>query len=150
MEYELNENDLFFAKQFIQQLQVEDGMTDPVMPGDMYLHKLLSSDTSHVLVALENNIVVGGLTAYELSMFAREENEMFLYDITVTESHRQKGIAGKLIGLLKKICIDKGIKIIFVGTSTDSEPAIKLYKATGGDMEIIPWFTYNLEDEIPG
>lgn len=80
-------------------------------------------------------------------MFKEEVREMFLYEIGVSENYRQRGIAGKLIGALKKTCVDTGIKIIFVGASFDNQPARQLYKTTGGEMEEIFWFTYNLDSE---
>jgi aminoglycoside 3-N-acetyltransferase I len=140
----LGAGDLSLARQFIAQLHVEDGAIDPIAPKDGYLANLLSSDTFHVFVALDGDRVAGGLSAYELQMFPKEEKEMFLYDIEVIAPYRQKGVATQLIDALKVTCRSKGIRIIFVGTSTDSEPAIELYKTTGGTMELIPWFTYNL------
>jgi len=140
----LSRFNLSLAKELIRFWQTEDGIQNPMIPSDDYLNKLLSQDSFHVFVAVENEIIVGGLTAYELIMFPKEEVEMFLYEIGVHEDYRQKGIAAKLIENLKQLCVEKEIKVIFVGTSTDNEPAQKLYKATGGEMEVIPWFTYNL------
>ena len=141
----LSSTDLLLAKQLITLWQTEDGILDPAVPGDSYLHDLLSNDSFHVFAALDGDRVIGGLTAYELSMYKEEVHEMFLYEIGVDENYRQKGIATKLIALLKKTCSEKGIKIIFVGTSFDNQPARQLYETTGGEMEEIPWFTYNLE-----
>ena len=139
--------DLQLAKQLITLWQTEDGYLNPLIPNDSYLHDLLSKDSFHFFVAMKDELVIGGLTAYELLMYKEEETEMFLYEIGVEENYRQKGIAIKLIESLKKTCVDKGIKIIFVGTSKDNQPAKQLYKTTGGEMEEIPWFTYNLDNE---
>ena len=140
--------DLAIAKQLIKLWQTEDGYLNPLIPNDNYLRDLLSKDSFHFFVAMKDELVIGGLTAYELLMYKEEETEMFLYEIGVEENYRQKGIAIKLIESLKRTCVEKGIKIIFVGTSTDNEPAKQLYKTTGGKMEEIPWFTYNLDSEI--
>ena len=140
----LSQSEISLAKELIILWEMEDGNLNPKIPNDNYLNDLLSKNSFHVFVALENNKVVGGLTAYELEMFPKEETEMFLYEIGVHENYRQKGIAAKLIEELKKICLEKNIKIIFVGTSTDNKPAQQLYTASGGEMEEIPWFTYNL------
>ena len=149
MNYEikkLNASDLELAKQLIYQWDTEDGILYPDMPGNHYLLKLLSKETFHVFVAMENNTVVGGLTAYELPMFKVQEHEMFLYEIGVNINYRQKGIASKLIEELKKICLHRNIRTIFVGTSADNEAAKQLYKSTGGEREMIPWFTYTLPE----
>ena len=144
----LSSADVSLAKQLIMLWEEEDGVLNPVIPNDKYVEDLLSKDHFHVFVAMDEDVIIGGLTAYELPMFKEEINEMFLYEIGVEENYRQKGIAAKLIHSLKKTCIEKGIKIIFVGTSDDNRPAIQLYKATGGEMEEIPWFTYNLDNEV--
>jgi len=141
----LSANELDLAWPLIHQLHIEDQEVNPALPAESYLRSLLSSATFHVFVALVNDQVVGGLTAYELPMFTKKVNEMFLYDIVVLESYRQQGIAYDLIAALKILCKEKNISIIFVGTSTDNEPAKKLYRATGGEMEEIPWFTYRLK-----
>jgi aminoglycoside 3-N-acetyltransferase I len=139
--------DLSIAKQLIKLWQTEDGYVNPIIPNDNYLHDLLSKDSFHFFVAMKEELVIGGLTAYELSMYKEEETEMFLYEIGVEENYRQKGIATKLIDSLKETCAEKSIKIIFVGTSTGNEPAKQLYKTTGGEMEEVPWFTYNLDNK---
>jgi ribosomal protein S18 acetylase RimI-like enzyme len=104
---------------------------------------MLIRDDFHVIVALENDGLVGGLTAYEMQMFKSEITEMFLYEIEVAESHRQKGIGKALIESLKQICVEKGIAVMFVGTEKDNFPARKLYTSTGGDAdEDSVWFNY--------
>jgi aminoglycoside 3-N-acetyltransferase I len=137
--------DLSLAKDLIMLWQAEDGDLHPTIPDDNYLHDLLSKTSFHVFVAMDDKRVIGGLTAYELPMYKEEVSEMFLYEIGVDESYRQKGIAIKLIDLLKETCIEKEIKIVFVGSSFDNQPARQLYQTTGAEMEEIPWFTYNLD-----
>ena len=136
--------DVLLAKRLIYEWQVEDGVQEPVVPGDEYLQKLLGQDTFHAFVATDESLVIGGLSAYEMRMFTSEEDEIFLYEIGVNEHYRQRGVARAMIDELKKVCVTKGINTFYVGTATDNEPAKKLYKATGGDMELIPWFTYDL------
>jgi len=96
---------------------------------------MLERTDFYVIVALENGKLVGGLTAYEMQMFKSETAEMFLYEIEVCESHRQKGIGKALIEFLKQICREKGIVQIFVGTEKDNFPARKLYASTGGEAD---------------
>jgi aminoglycoside 3-N-acetyltransferase I len=143
----LSPTDLSLAKQLIILWQTEDGDLNPIIPSDSYLDDLISKDSFHVFVAMKDKHIIGGLTAYELPMFKEEVKEMFLYEIGVDENYRQQGIATKLIDTLKKTCFEKDIKVIFVGTSIDNHAAKQLYKATGGEMEEIPWFTYNLDHE---
>lgn len=141
----LNKTDLLLAKSLITVWLKDDGIPNPKLPPDAYLDKLLNKADFYIFVAIEGDQVVGGLTAYEIPMFYRMENEMFLFEIGVSKSYRQKGIATALINALKETCREKDIKVIFLGTSQDNEAALQLYKSTEGEVQIIPWVTYNLK-----
>jgi aminoglycoside 3-N-acetyltransferase I len=135
---------LNYAKQLYTLFQIDDGVANPSLASDKYLTKLLSGNSFYVIVALDGKTVIGGLTAYELPMYYKPVSEMFLYEIAVHKDYRKQGIGTALVNELKEICSQKNIEIIFVGTETNNLPAKQLYLATGGAMEIIPWFTYNL------
>ena len=143
----LEARDALLAIELIAAWQ-QDGfaMKKPIPAGE-YLHRLMSDAAFHVIVAIADNKVVGGLTAYELTMFDKEETEMFLYDIAVIKGYRNEGIAKGLIEELKMVCTEKGISVMFVGTTPDNEGARQLYHTTGGEMEMISWFTYNFDRE---
>ena len=47
-------------------------------PSGAYLEHLLSGDSFIALVALNNGLVVGGVTAYELQKFEQERSEIYL------------------------------------------------------------------------
>lgn len=140
----LQASDLAVAQQLITVWQKDDGILDGKLPGNEHLMNLLSQDRFHVYVALVEDAVVGGLTAYELQMFDAEVREMFLYEIGVIESHRQRGIASALIEALKQTCLERGIEVIFVGTEVDNEAANQLYTSTGSTLRVIAWYEYDL------
>lgn len=142
----LHTSDLHLARQLLEEWWQEDGIMNPATPGENYLKNQLSRDDFHVYVAIENDQVVGGLTANEIPMFDKEENEMFLFEIGVNEEFRRKGIAKALVKELKSLCVKKGIKVIFLGTSQDNLAAKQLYASTGAIVEIIPWYTYELDN----
>lgn len=137
--------DVDLAKALIETWHIDDGATQVIYPREKYLSKMLSKKTFHTYVALVNDKVVGGLTAYEMDMFDTEETEMFLFEIGVSKAARQQGIATALIEALKKTCLEKHITIIFVATSIDNEIAKKLYANTGGALEITSFYTYTLK-----
>lgn len=113
------------------------------LPSAEYTAEMLSRNDFHVIVAIKDQKLIGGLTAYEMKMFKGETTEMFLYEIEVAESFRRKGVAKALIGFLKQICVEKGIVEMFVGTSKDNQAARNLYSATGGKAdEDSVWFNY--------
>ena len=142
---ELDFCDIALAKQLFLFFQIDDGVENPTAASDEYLKNLLSRDDFHVIVALENGKIIGGLTAYELVKYKREVKEMFLYEIGVEPAYRRKGIAAELIEFLKRICGEKGIKEMFVGALASNSPAINLYKATGGIGEEVIEFDYELD-----
>lgn len=141
----LEKSDTTLAKQLIKGWYMDDGVPQVIYPKDKYLYKILNRPNFHAYVALIEEQVVGGLTAYELEMFDTEENEMFLFEIGVSQGYRTQGIARSLIKALKQTCREKRIRIIFVGTSLDNEAAKQLYTTTGGEVEVIPWYTYHLD-----
>lgn len=139
----LDSNQVSLAKELIEMFGFDDESENQTFSSDEYVRKLLKRDDFHVIVALENGQLIGGLTAYEMQMFKRETTEMFLYEIEVAEEHRQKGIGKALIEYLKEICLEKGIVEMFVGTEKDNIPARKLYVSTGGETdEDSVWFNY--------
>ena len=108
-------------------------------PSTQYLRSLLNSDNFIALVALDNEEIVGGLTAYELKKFEQERSEIYIYDLAVTEKHRRKGIAISLIEQLKLIASTRGVYVIFVQADTEieDEPAIALYTKLGKGEEVL-------------
>jgi len=102
------------------------------LPTKSYLETFLRNPRNYILVAIENNKIVGGLTAFEMEMYKNEFSEMFLFEIEVLKNYRQQGVGKSLIQELKNICNQKGIKQIFVVTSRTNYPALKLYETAGG------------------
>ena len=131
------------AKQLFLFFQEDDQIARPVIPTDSYLAELLAKDDFHVIVAIHNGHLIGGLTGYELPMYKRPVREMFLYEIAVTPEFRQVGVATALINMLKEISAEKGIEEMYVGTSTRNKAAMALYSSTGGEQEAdVAWFIY--------
>jgi aminoglycoside 3-N-acetyltransferase I len=141
----LESDDIAFAKQLFLFFQIDDKVENPTFASNEYLVNLLSRDDFYVIVALENETVIGGVTAHELAMYKEETTEIFLYEIGVEPTHRKKGVAKALIEFLKEICVAKGITYMFLGTEADNTPAIRLYETTGGKYEDIAWFVYEFD-----
>lgn len=136
-------SEIALAKELILMFGFDEKSNKPALPPDEYIFGMLERKDFHVIVALENQQLIGGLTAYEMKMFKRETTEMFLYEIEVAEPRRQKGVGKALIEYLKQICLEKGIVEMFVGTEKENLPARKLYQTTGGNAdENSVWFNY--------
>lgn len=136
----LDSNEMALAKELILMFGFDD--ENDFLPSDEYTAQMLARKDFHIIVALENDKLIGGLTAYQMNMFKRETTEMFLYEIEVSENYRQKGIGKALIEFLKQNCVEKGIVEMFVGTEPNNFAARKLYSTTGGKQDDSVWFNY--------
>jgi len=133
------------AKALFIWFQEDDGEEQVLIPSDHYLRNLLAREDFHVVVAMDKDKIIGGLTAYELPMYKEQVNEIFLYEIGVDEAYRKKNVGTDLIVFLKKIAAERGIPEMYVGTDMRNIAAQKLYAKTGGNFEQIAWYVYNLE-----
>jgi aminoglycoside 3-N-acetyltransferase I len=108
-------------------------------PSDAYLRELLADPTFTALAAVEDDVVVGGLAAYEFRKFEQERSEIYLYDLAVAAPHRRQGIATALIARLKEIAAKRGAYVIFVQADTApiDIPAIELYSKIGKREEVL-------------
>jgi len=91
----------------------------------------LANPLNYLLVAVEGERALGYLFAYELQRPDREQSMMFLYDITVLDEYRKKGVGTALVEQLKALCSNKYIMKMFVPTSRSNIPAVSLYQKTG-------------------
>lgn len=108
-------------------------------PSIDYLKTLISSDYFIALVALKDEQVIGGLTAYELKKFEQERSEIYIYDLAINAMHRREGIATALIEELKVIAAARSAYVIFVQADTGEEdkPAISLYTKLGNREDVL-------------
>ena len=109
--------------------------------------QLLNNKYFVALVALVENEVVGGLTAYELPMYYSNSSEIFLYDLAVKPEYQRMGIGKRLLQNLKEYCLKNGIKEFFVMAHEEDEHAIAFYRATGGRGERVVNFLYESSEE---
>jgi len=114
----------------------------PTIGSEANSRRLLDDDRFIVLVALTDNEIVGGLTAYELPMYYSDSAEVFLYDLAVKPEYQRMGIGKRLLQSLKEHCIKHGIKEFFVMAHEEDEHAIEFYRATGGKSEKVVNFLY--------
>jgi len=109
--------------------------------------RLLNNDGFIAIVAIAENEVVGGLTAYELPMYYSDSSEIFLYDLAVKPEHQGNGIGKGLLHSLREYCIENGIKDFFVMAHEEDAHAIEFYRATGGKAEKVVNFVYDMEPQ---
>lgn len=106
-------------------------------PSDVYVARLLDSESFLALAALDGDRVVGGLAAYVLQKFEQERREIYIYDLAVAGSHRRLGIATELILRLKRLAKSLGAYVIFVQADRGDDAAISLYGKLGSREDVM-------------
>jgi ribosomal protein S18 acetylase RimI-like enzyme len=104
--------------------------------------RFLASPGHHLLVALHDEQPVGFVSGVEMT-HPDKGTEMFLYELSVAEEHRRRGIATALCRALETPARERGCHGMWVGTEPDNEPAIATYRAAGApEPETAVFFTW--------
>lgn len=97
-------------------------------PDDAYLANVLSDPNTIVLVAKQDDHVVGGLVAYCLSKLEQHRKEVFLYDLAVTSSMQRQGIGKRLVEQLRAVAKELGAYVVFV-QADEGDDAVEFYQS---------------------
>ncbi len=138
----LSKDDLTSFKELITVFQKVFDHDDKDLPSNAYLTELLLKSDFVVLVAFYNQEVIGGLTAYEIKKYYKENTELFIYDIAVKPEFQRKGIGKALLSKLKELSSERGIQEIFVAADEEDAKALLFYEGTGGEQEKVVHFNY--------
>ena len=130
-----------FAVAFEDPDLLGDGPPDPA-----YLAGLLGLPHMHVLVAMDNATLLGGLVAYELPKIERSRSEFYLYDLAVAEPYRRRGVARALIERLREMARRSGAADLYVQADFGDDPAVALYSRFGAPQPVMH-FDLELEDD---
>lgn len=120
-------------------------MTDFKMPAKKHLKKLLHSKNFIAFIAIDDNVVVGGITAHILPSYYSESSEVYIYDLAVKTNFRRKGIGKNLLLALTAYCRENNYKAFFVQADEADSHALEFYSATGGLPEKVVHFNYLVE-----
>jgi aminoglycoside 3-N-acetyltransferase I len=133
--------------QFIALIRVFEDvfeMEDFRMPDESHLQNLLAKDSFHVFVALVDNQVVGGLTAYTLEQYYSKRPLVYIYDLAVQTHYQRQGIGRLLMAGVNQYCREAGMEEVFVQADEVDGHAIEFYRSTGGIAEKVVNFYYPL------
>jgi len=114
------------------------------MPEEKYLRKLLSKENFFVFVALLENKVIGGLTAYTLDQYYSTKPLVYIFDLAVNREFQRQGIGKNLISKINTYCKEAGVEEVFVQADLVDDYALDFYRSTGGIPEDVVHFTYPL------
>jgi aminoglycoside 3-N-acetyltransferase I len=139
---QLGKNDTALANKLIALFAevFEEKKTAPTK--NDHLYNLLNNPAFIALVALDDNKVIGGITAYELPMLAKAKSEIFIYDVAIKTEYQRKGIGRKLITALLALAKEKGVSEVFVAAHTEDTHALKFYQSLGGKAEKVNMFVF--------
>lgn len=132
---------------FIQLIKLfEDvfAMENFEMPDNEHLEQLLGKSDFFVFVALENNEVVGGLTAYTLLQYYSRLPLVYIYDLAVKKTLQRRGVGKLLISRFTSYCKEIGIEEVFVQADKIDDYALEFYRSTGATEEQVVHFYYPL------
>jgi ribosomal protein S18 acetylase RimI-like enzyme len=87
------------------------------------------------LLALVGRQPVGFLRATELRQLHTNRRQMFLYEVSVAEGSRRRGVGRALLDRLLSHCRGADFEEVFVLTDPANVPAVRLYRSAGGVTE---------------
>lgn len=93
----------------------------------------LKNDSNFLIGTFENDKPIGILIAYLLDRPDGNRPMMYIHDIEVLESHRQKGAATSMLNMIKDIAREKNCLKTFLITNKNNQAAVNLYKKASGD-----------------
>jgi ribosomal protein S18 acetylase RimI-like enzyme len=95
----------------------------------------LGREGHHILIAYVDGSPVGFVSGVETT-HPDKGTEMFLYELSVDEGHRRRGIGKALASALAELARERGCYGMWVGTEPDNLGAIATYRSAGaGDVE---------------
>lgn len=141
----LEKEDALIFQQLVLVFREEFEMNFQPLPGISHLAKLLSDPAFMVFVALHEDEVIGGLTAYELRSYHTESAEVFIYDLAVKQQFKRKGAGSRLMAAVRQYCGTNKISGLFVSGHEEDSHAIHFYEANGGIPEKVMHFNFSIK-----
>ena len=96
--------------------------------------RFLESDDHHLFMALIDDEPVGFVSGFEL-VHPDKVVEMFLYELSVAEEARRRGVGRALVEALAVVARARGCRGIWVLTDDDNEAAKATYHRAGATID---------------
>ncbi|MDM9382357.1 GNAT family N-acetyltransferase [Chlorogloeopsis sp. ULAP01] len=145
----LQENDYPLLSSAIQLLIPEVNRVGSIA-SNAHLMRALADKNCYFIVCLIDSSPVGYLSAFRFPAIENDVFYVYLYDISVDEKLRNKGLGSRMIAELKKYCKEDGVEHIWVGTSLENEAARKTFENTGAQKvsETYIEYIYRINIEV--
>jgi aminoglycoside 3-N-acetyltransferase I len=117
---------------------------DDTIPNRHHLNRLLSNPNFLVFVAINDGVVIGGLTVYVLHQYYSEKPLAYIYDVGVAPSFQGQGIGKSLILAVCTYCKENGFEDAYVEAEFEDVNAVNFYRKTNftGELQAVH-FTYS-------
>ncbi|TXN37642.1 GNAT family N-acetyltransferase [Flagellimonas hymeniacidonis] len=107
-----------------------------------HLKRLLQKPEFYAIVAVKNDAIIGGFTAYEFQKYYTDKSELYIYDIAVKKAFQNQSVGKKLINYLKNN--SPGVETIFVDAHSEDIQAVKFYESVFGPSEKVDHYTFDI------
>ena len=123
--------------------RVADGVFDnPVDP--RWAGQFFGDPRHHLVVAIDDGVVVGMASAVDY-VHPDKAPQLFINEVAVASTHRQRGIAARMLAELLSLGRALGCTEAWVGTEHDNTPARRLYESGGGVAEPFVLYLFRLD-----
>lgn len=141
----LNGTDLDKFIELIRVFEAVFEMKNFKMPSESYLQTLLNSDNFFVFAAIQEEKIIGGLTAYVMHQYYSQSPLIYIFDLAVKKEFQYKGIGKKLISANNAYAKLLGAEAVMVEADEPDDYAIKFYRSTGATGIKTVHFDYELK-----
>jgi GNAT superfamily N-acetyltransferase len=113
--------------------------------------EFLSDSRHHMVVAVENGVVVGFASAVHYVHPDKPSPELWVNEVGIATSHRKRGLGKAIIQSLLDLARKLGCVEAWVLTDRMNTAAMRLYSSSGGvearNDQVM--FTFRLKDDSP-
>ncbi|MCY1055910.1 GNAT family N-acetyltransferase [Nannocystis sp. SCPEA4] len=122
-----------------------DVFDDPIVPARA--REFLADAHHHLVVAVEDGLVVGMVSAVDYLHPDKAEPELWINEVGVASSHRGQGLGQVLLRATLALGQQLGCRVAWVATERSNTPAMRLYAAVGGveEPQDTVLFTFRLD-----
>ncbi len=115
------------------------------LPSRKHLLHVMKSPGFFCMVAISDQKVIGGLTAYTFEQYHSTQPIGYIYDLAVLAASQRKGIGSSLINAFNDHCKSLGYQEVFVQADKDEPHAVEFYRHTPiTEEEKVAHFYYRL------
>ncbi|MET9802808.1 GNAT family N-acetyltransferase [Streptomyces sp. NPDC006368] len=113
-----------------------------------WAERFLAAPGHLMLIAYVGGAPAGMVSGIEM-LHPDKGAEMCLYELSVDEPYRRRGIGRALTEALAAVARERGCYDMWVGVDTDNDPALATYRSAGGaDDGEFAMLTWEFGDEV--